>query len=677
MILINTSLHRTLYIATIEKANLVVMSLLEMKKFDLLGMVVIDELHMIGDGTGRGATLESLIMKCKIAAFKHNPTFRMLGMSATLSNFDDLAKFMEAEVVKDKFRPVELKEYIKLERDLYDATTVTTRKICYKDMPRVKQYPDNPSDCDGLDSLVSEVIPEKSCLVFCSTKKHCENVASFLTTAFLKTKRLRCHRTKEKDQAIAEIQRSNEGSICPVLLRTIPSGIAYHHSGLTPDEREVIESSFLKGIISCIVCTSTLAAGVNLPAERVIIREPYVGREFLTKSQYQQICGRAGRAGMSESGQSILMVARKDHEKVKNLIESPVPSCSGSLLERLNDFAALLLNFLHAQLATNLDDLRQITEENSFSALQYKPSEVKDILAKVIERLFHRKLIEKIDNDIVVTPDGRAIVKSLIGVDRCSEIHDHLKQAANHLNVQNHLHLIFVSTSLFAEAELPIEIDTWLLFEAYMDLDEEEKESANVIGFAPSIIARARDTGRADTELKRFFITLMVHDAYEHRLDLDTLSRRYGIQRGNVYSLLNQVASHASNLFRFVEEKKENFWAFEKLLPDMCMRLTYCCTPELVPLMQLPGVKLPRAKQLLSAGYKDIKSIAKCKDRELIGQIDKLNLNQARRIIKAARYLVMGIQEELKEELESMALNESNDVLDVSNSVIDDPFTLH
>lgn len=650
------------------------MSLLEMNKFDTLGLMVVDELHMIGDGSCRGATLESLILKCKLASFKHNPSFRMLGMSATLSNFGDLETFLGAEVVKDQFRPVELKEYIKIERSLYDATKISTRRLNFEDMPLVKKYPDEHSEGDDLVSLVSEVIPEKSCLVFCSTKKHCETVATFLTTAFLRKKKLRGYKTKEKERAIAAIQESNDGSICPVLLRTIPSGIAYHHSGLTPDEREVVETAFLKGIISCIVCTSTLAAGVNLPAERVIIREPYVGREFLSKAQYQQMCGRAGRAGMTESGLSILMSSAKELDKVKKLIESPVPSCSGSLLTLPNELSLLLLNLLHTRLVTNLDELRSAIQEKGFSSLQYKSSDVRETLNRGIQELFDRKLIEKVDGSIILTPNGRGIVKSLIGVDRCSEIHDHLVKATNALSVRNHLHLIFISTSLFAESELPLEVDTWRLFDAYMDLTSEERMSSEVMGITSTIVSRARDTGRVDVNLKRFFVTLLVYDAYERRMDLDTLSRRYGIQRGNVYSLLNQVASHSSSLYRFVEEKKENLWAFVNLLPDMCTRLTYCCNPELVPLMQLPGVKLPRAKQLLSAGYRDLISIAKSKDREMMAKIDKLNVNQARHIIKAARHMLQGIKEELEEQVVSLALNESNNQLDVSNSVIDDPF---
>ncbi len=70
-----------------------------------------------------------------------------------------------------------------------------------------------------------------------------------------------------KQQLLTTLSQEASG-VCPVLARTVPYGVAYHHSGLTADERRVLEEGYLKGTLCVFACTSTLAAGVNLPAKR-------------------------------------------------------------------------------------------------------------------------------------------------------------------------------------------------------------------------------------------------------------------------------------------------------------------------------------------------------------------------------------------------------------------------
>jgi len=87
-------------------------------------------------------------------------------------------------------------------------------------------------------------------------------------------------------------------------------------SGLTADEKHLLQEAYQAGTLCCLCCTSTLAAGVNLPAKRVILRSPYVGRDFINLSHYKQMIGRAGRAGFGETGESVLICKRSEAQKV-------------------------------------------------------------------------------------------------------------------------------------------------------------------------------------------------------------------------------------------------------------------------------------------------------------------------------------------------------------------------
>ena len=104
---------------------------------------------------------------------------------------------------------------------------------------------------------------------------------------------------------------------CPRGLRKslesmIVNGVAYHHSGLTIDERCILEKGLKMGILFALVATSTLGTEVNLPVKAVIFKEPKIQRGLLKPLDYQQMSGRAGRWGFDKTGEVIIICKNFD-----------------------------------------------------------------------------------------------------------------------------------------------------------------------------------------------------------------------------------------------------------------------------------------------------------------------------------------------------------------------------
>ncbi|XP_038438173.1 helicase POLQ-like isoform X5 [Canis lupus familiaris] len=444
---------KSLYIATIEKGNSLVNSLIETGRISSLGLVVVDELHMIGEGS-RGAILEMTLAKVLYTS----KTTQIIGMSATLTNVEDLQKFLQAEYYTSQFRPVELKEYLKINDAIYEVDSKAENGMTFSRLLNC-QYSDTlkKMDPDHLVALATEVIPNHSCLVFCPTKKNCENVAEmicrFLSKQYLK------HREKEKHEVIKNLKNISSGNLCPILKRTIPFGVAYHHSGLTSDERKLLEEAYSTGVLCLFTCTSTLAAGVNLPARRVILRAPYVAKEFLKRNQYKQMIGRAGRAGIDSIGESILILQEKDKQQVLELISRPLENCYSHLVQEFTKgIQTLFLSLIGLKIATNLDDIYHFMCGTFFGVQQkilLQEKSLWDITIESLRYLTEKGLLQKdtidkpkeeIQYSFHITKLGRASFKGTIDLAYCNILYRDLKKGLEGLVLESLLHLIYLTT---------------------------------------------------------------------------------------------------------------------------------------------------------------------------------------------------------------------------------------
>uniref|UniRef100_A0A0K0EZ93 Mutagen-sensitive 301 (inferred by orthology to a D. melanogaster protein) n=1 Tax=Strongyloides venezuelensis TaxID=75913 RepID=A0A0K0EZ93_STRVS len=319
------SKEHKIYVATIEKAGMLINSLIKENRLEEIGLVVIDGLHMIGQGE-RGYIIERLILKYLMSG-----SGQIIGMSSALGTDDEseMCKFMEATLFSSDFEPMKVVERVMMGGYLFNVNNEGDL-VLHGRMLTDSMY--NDFDLNSVISLVKDIIPQKPVLIFCSSKDSCEYVCKALGTLLPESYRIL---DEERQEVIDIIKNLNSGAIDEAMEIGIRAGIAYHHSRLTDIEKYWIETAF-KNEILCVLCaTSTLAAGVNLPVRRVIINQPKVREDFIDKSQYLQMIGRAGRGGYKGEGESITIVGEEYEEEFQKMLKSPLKSCQSQMLNEL------------------------------------------------------------------------------------------------------------------------------------------------------------------------------------------------------------------------------------------------------------------------------------------------------------------------------------------------------
>ncbi|MFX1484766.1 MAG: DEAD/DEAH box helicase, partial [Promethearchaeota archaeon] len=267
-----------------------------------VGIVIADEVHLINDSK-RGPTLEMVLAKLTQIV----GGMQIVALSATISNANQIAEWLGAELVKDTWRPVPLSEGVYLDGQI--SFFIDGKNIARK-VKRTRK--------DELADVICDTLDENGqVLVFVSSRRStvavAKKLAPFLRRYLSEDVMLRLSKGATK---IGKTPSAPEAS--KTLARLIANGAAFHHAGLDNQERTLVEDYFKENLLKVIVATPTLAAGVNLPSRRVIIRdyrrfEPDRGSYPIPILEYKQMAGRAGRPKYDEYGEAVL-IARTEPE---------------------------------------------------------------------------------------------------------------------------------------------------------------------------------------------------------------------------------------------------------------------------------------------------------------------------------------------------------------------------
>jgi len=266
-----------------------------------IGAVVADELQVLGDPE-RGPCLELLLGDLT----HESPGLQLVGLSAVLGRAEELADWLGAELIRDERRPVELRSGV-LERDRFHYRQHNDRSEGVEQWPELA---DSPADQGERMAQVAAHLAERdgSVLVFLRDKR------STILMARAVAERAKLPRA---DETADELDRLEDTRAVRALRELARAGVAFHNADLQFDAREVVEAGFARGELSVLVCTSTLAMGVNLPARDVVVdvRRWHTARPggrptlgAITRADFENMAGRAGRLGCGdEMGRAVLI----------------------------------------------------------------------------------------------------------------------------------------------------------------------------------------------------------------------------------------------------------------------------------------------------------------------------------------------------------------------------------
>lgn len=548
---------------------------------DSVGIVVADEVHLINDA-GRGPTLEIVLTKLK------RLNAQMLALSATIKNSAELAGWLEAEKVVSEYRPVKLWEGV------YDGNRIRFLNKAEKKL----------EGKEAETSLVTDTLMlKKQSIIFAGTRKNAESSAekaAEVIPVFLEKGE------KEKLKNISEKIFSALGSPtrqCNKISSLVKSGAAFHHAGLANAQRKLIEQSFREGLIKIICATPTLAAGVNLPAYRCIMRDMKrfyagFGSRYIPVLEYHQMAGRAGRPQFDREGEAIIISkTQKEAEEVfeRYILGEPEEITSKLAVEPILKTHALAL--IASGLNTN-DEISGFFSK-TFYAHQYgSASALNEKLRSVIAELLEWELVEIIGDEIRATRIGKRISELYLNPESGWIFSRSLVKPADGFGL---LHLI--SSSLEMAPQLRVKNSE------YREIGDQlaRRESELMVSNAKEIFT---------DEILDSIKTALFLESWCDEKGEDFIFEKFGVSPGELHARLeiSDWLLYCCHEIALLLGKKDSLNTIKK----MRTRLKYGVREELLPLVRLRGIGRVRARKLWNSNIRSVLDLRKI-------QIEKLS----------------------------------------------------
>jgi ATP-dependent DNA helicase len=526
-----------------------------------ISLLVVDEVHLI-DSPDRGSTVEMVITKMRY----RNPGMQIIALSATIGNPGVLARWMDAELVTSEWRPVDLRQGV-----YYNG--IIRFHQSSRPVKRVSKY-------DDLNLCVDTIEEGGQCLVFVSSRKNAEAFAKRAASA------LRCE-SEELNTYHEKLTRLAGTDVDKMLALCVRSGAAFHHAGLKHEVRSIIEEGFRKGHIRCISSTPTLAAGLNLPARRVIIRDyrrfsSGEGMVPIPVREYHQMAGRAGRPHLDPYGEAVLIA--KDDQDVDALFEWYIDAPPEDIYSQAGTETRLcthILSLVTSGFVRSRETLDAFMDR-TFFLYQHKQSRViPRVIDQVIRFLIGSEMLTENGSIISATEFGALVSQLYIDPRGADTIVQGLICAKEYSDIG--LLQLICSTP-----------DMYTLYVGNKDIPYLER----FIHDNTDQIWLEIQPDEEEAYYRGLKTTMLLLD-WSHELSDTMICERYSVGPGDIYSMVESVnwLLHATSRLTAMFSPK-----FRTQIREFEFCMKYGVKRELLPLVKLRNIGRVRARRLFNSG---------------------------------------------------------------------------
>ncbi len=573
--------------------------------------LVVDEAHLVG-ASERGPVIENIVMRIKTDI----PSTQILLLSATISNHEDFARWIDGEVVYTKWRPIPLREGV-----LYD------HEIYYSDGSIATVDVDMHSD-PIINKAIQTVLEGGQVLIFTASRREAKAKAKRIAKVFRERRStlLGAKTLKTLNKLSKKILDTGERTkLSEELAKTVEYGVAFHHAGLSLPHRTIVEDGFRDGYIKVLTATPTLAAGVNLPSRTVIVT--YTSRrvsggegEAITVFDYKQMAGRAGRPKYDKYGEALIYTSSQfeiDH-LLQNYINAEPEPIYSRLLEGENMEVAILS--LLSSVSGVRDSLLEEYIKHSLAYIQNSKRRLTTKLVKGIRRLTDYGMIVAENGFFKATKLGRRVAQLYILPSTGNRLYTYAITTKEEPNIFDLLYVITSTKDMgivsFRKRDLEKIIDKIEEYgvDRYIDLLD------NMFSFASDELIHT-------AVLKTVCVLL---DWIEEKTEEEILEK-WGVEPGDLYNLYTTaewLAYAASELSRVAGNKQ-----LTRMFEILRVRLKYGVSEELIPLVMIPDIGRKRARTLYNNGYRSLMDIRRATLQDL-ASLPGIGVKTARKILE-------------------------------------------